>query len=217
MRLVKLLLLSAILLSFSLNLTAQSRKDSGGSFRWAFLQLNDGEEVTVISENNESRSRLRRNSDYRFFFRPLKSAYLYILLLGPNDEVKLLFPSSFKDFSRRYETFEREIPEQKGWRHLFTSEGPYEMHVLVADSRLTELEKSLTRFNKLKSSEERLLVKSEILFTIKKLKRKQYFPDSVKREPVFEAGVIRSAEQQLEQYAERIDFKGLYGEVYYIE
>lgn len=212
---LRLFLLIAIISVVPMTMSGQT--NGGGSFRMAFLQMNGESDVKVISNNRENRNVISRNMDYKLFFRPLKSAYLYIVLLGPNDELKLLFPSSFKDFSRRYETFVRHIPEDLDWQQLFAGQGEYQLHILVSDNRLIDLEKLLTDYAKLTKSEDRLLLKSNLLFTIKKLKRKHYFPESIKREPVFEAGVIRSGDQKLEQYAERVDFKGLYGEVYYIE
>lgn len=197
--------------------SAGEPEEKSGFFRWAVVKTGTGgNKKNVVPLTTKDINFLSPSEQPGLFFCPLKNSYLYLLLSGPGDSLTLLFPGSYNNFARGYETFEQDIETAV---HLKQS-GRYELHVLVSASRLKELEVLLDRYGKLKGTgtkEVKDKLGSDVLFLIKKLKRTFYF--STRKQTLFtgEAGSNRVEQNKIEQHTRRIDFEDFYFELYIIE
>lgn len=203
-------------------MSVQAQEGKTGFFRWAFVRVDEKSQVSQVEKSEIPAA----NSGDRmeFYFRPMKNAYLYLLLCGPDNSVQLLFPASFGDFNSYYETFEQTIPAVE----IPGQPGKYELHVIVTSSRHEKLEELLNRYNKFDviddidphgkmDGEEKNELGNQILSLVKKIKRSFYF--DTEKQVLFtdKAAPVRTGEEKIAEFINKIEFKDLYVKLYTIK
>lgn len=200
-------------------LAAETADDKPGSFRRAFIQIDDNGNISPVEQEIISQKVLKTN--YQVFFRPMRDAYLYVLLFGPGDDLVILFPGSFTVFEKAYETFSKYIPENDSLLHVLKNPGKYELHFLVAENRLVRLEKLIGDYRSIMKKKNSyypgLKIRKDIQYEIRRIKRKHFLPDRIKIKLVKEAGTRRRDDEIIIKTAESISFEDLYAEIFFLE
>lgn len=113
-------------------------------FKWLFVQTIDDYECTMDSENvNNSVI----NKEFKLFFKPMGRVYLYLLLRDPANDFVMIFPESFKTFSKKsYSETEYYIPEDGNWIKFNKQPGKHKLYFLVTKNRMTALENLINNY-----------------------------------------------------------------------
>lgn len=118
--------------------------ENTADFKLLFVQSTDGYDCEMDIENTGT---LAADKEFKLFFKPISTVYLYLLLRDPADEFVMIFPGSFKVFSTKdYCETEYFIPEDGNWIQFKKQPGKHTLYFLVSEKRLKELENLIKKY-----------------------------------------------------------------------
>lgn len=187
------------------------------SFYWS-LVVKDPVNHTLDEVDITGDINIPANRFFKFFFMPVKEAYIYLYHYNRNEGViSLYFPESVKDFDRDYAAETKYfLPGASGWFKKDNKKETEYFYLLVSKKRLTTLENLTESYDSfLKSRGQNAKteeLKAKILEEIRYLN--QTYSDFTRNmaPPIpFEGNIRGSNEDSPEFFAKSIETKEFYG------
>lgn len=189
-----------------------------GCFRWFLFYVEGNMTLCPVETDQLDFSVLQKN--LRFYFQPVNKAFLYVLLIGKEDTLSLIFPPSFDYFTNHYESVEQIIPEGGDWSSFKKKPGKYELSFLVAQEPLLNLEKLLKEYfiagKQTSSSKQQKILKEKILSELAFIKTESLLQSNNSEEFIQVNGTFRTYEE-LYKNIKNVTFKDLFTKKYTLE
>ncbi len=176
------------------------------AFRWAFVAQAGGKEKKKISVVHHDTT-LFTGDHLKLFVRLDRPAYIYIFLYNSKQELKLLFPYTFEQFTKDYATDKNYfIPKGREWFNLDKNTGEETFYLLASRNRLPEIENLYMHYNK---AEDKQSAADQLLTEISNLKKQTRKFATLAEKPVAIAGNVRGEEA----YTDRTDISQMATEI----
>ncbi|HBD94041.1 MAG: hypothetical protein A2015_17345 [Spirochaetes bacterium GWF1_31_7] len=185
-------------ISFSLSVFNFFSQDISSTiqFKWGVLTL-DKKTNKTVGLNFSKPVQLSEGDDIRIYLEPVKNAFIYLYLLDSNNDLMLLFPENFTQFSKNYSNKPYYIPDAESWFTIDENSGTEEFYLIASKVRQPELE-SLT--GKLQKESEKSTpnsnkineLKKSIIDELARLRKENSTNVAVAEKPVSTAGTTRS-------------------------
>lgn len=159
----------------------------------------------------------------KFFIEPMSDGYFYLLHLGPNGDIALLFPS---EPQRTHVPAGRQfyVPEGSMWFELDAASGKEKFFFLASTSRLSQLESLCARLATLKDRADIQSSTQTVLDEISRLSKERKSLAAPAEKPVRIAGKFRApsntdsaALPDITPFAKEIVAHGFYGKTFTID
>jgi len=136
------------------------------------------------------------------YFKPLKNAYLYLLLFYGNTEMTVLFPGTNGNFPWDYQFKKFFLPQQdNNWQSWLKSPGQYTLCVFISSQQEPAIARLMSRYAAGRESIASLQAE------IAKRQRDQQWSKNTNRIPEWISGTRRSAEKEVLSKAWSIPFR----------
>ncbi len=193
---IRLLLAVLVFTSFlvlnSPHISAQENKAPGIRFDWAFGVIPSGETERRLVPVTED-TILHSGDRFRFFVKPETSCYIYLFYRSSRDDIALLFPYTFEQFSDDYAAGKGYyIPAGNNWFSLDDQTGLERFYLLAADRRLTELESLYHAYTSAPADGKPALAE-QIVRQIRQLRRKRRQLSAAAERPASIGGNLRGS------------------------
>ncbi len=207
----KILVLILILFSFLLfdkqNTTRakQSKQDQDlVCFRWAFGAMvgskNDQRLVAITRD-----TRLKTGDQLKMLVELQKRCFVYLIYHTGQDELHMLFPYEFQQFTSDYKLFKKYyIPQGDKWFELDEDVGQETFYLLASAQRLFGLEALLGKYKSAEAGKKRALAKQILVEIRKEKKQHRKFATSAER-PVTIGGSVRGVSKDKKIHSPDID------------
>jgi len=202
-RLVILLYFFVILICgmFDLNKSTAAEPADGENgerivFQWAFcaLQKADADQKPrVITRDTD----LKSGDRIKFFVKPESPCYLYLIYQSSQRELRVLYPSRFKQLDGQQTRFGKQyIPDGNQWFELDEHTGREKFFLLASIQRLVDLETLVNRYESADKTKKPALA-DKITTEIRNLRKRHLRFKTYAEKPVTIIGNLRGGEQTM--------------------
>jgi hypothetical protein len=167
---------------------AQSRPSADVRFRWALALLPAGESVPRPVTGDVA---IRAGDRIKLYVSPQSASFLYVLLEGPQDDLRVLFPDSFAlPPAGLVKTGDYYAPGGNDWLTIPDVRGDHRIHVLASRQRLTRLEALVSEAAKVAPADRRRAL-DRVAAEIRSLKARHRRLDAWRTRPMPMGGAVR--------------------------
>lgn len=170
-------------------------------FRWAFVSTSGENGDTMTPLHKQWKWNLPSDTQYAFYYLPIKNAYLYLFSFDSNNELTVHFPTDATLFDNNYHIEEYYIPGTDRWITFTKNTKNIRFYIIISGKRLKEMESVIAkyRYAKKKKRSTGILLQQDALYRIIGAYTRQTGDITTFNEPVSYSGVIRDVPQNNEQ------------------
>jgi len=202
---------------------AEQNREKNVRFHWAFGAIvgpeNDRRLVAITRDTT-----LKTGDRVKMLVELQNRCFVYLIYKTGKDEIKLLFPYSFEQFTMDYEILKKYyIPQGDTWFELDERVGLEMFYLLASAKRLSTLETLIERYE-LADAVHRHDLAKQIHTEIRKIKKRHRQFSAPAERPVAMAGVVRGRTTSLatgsfdiDPIADNVSATDFYGKTFTID
>lgn len=201
-------LLIAVLLALPVSVTVSEEIQL--EFDWAFVK--SAPDGSVRAVDFSGKAAISPGDLFKISVRPVKNAFIYLLLHDAEGSLKLLFPGQFSDFDNStYLNTQTFIPAGESWFTLDNASGTERFYLLASSKRLSRMESLILAYQKAaqaKGSEGK--ARQAVLDEIGRLRATHSQLTAAAEKPVTIAGAMRGGNSAVSALGTRIEASDFY-------